>query len=91
MEITLFFILFETFLTITSPILSSLTLENCVKTVHLFPYSYRLEILITTYNWRSKHISTHFRCHFSNTCCRKKYFNYICREIQSILHPCFSV
>jgi len=60
-------------------------MENCAA----FSCSYRLEILITTYRWRSTHISTHFRCHFSNIYCRKKYFNYICRKMQNILHPCF--
>ena len=89
MEIALIFILHETFLRITKLILIVWHWRIVWETVQLFPYSYRLEILITTYKWRSTHISTHHRCYLPNVYCRKKYFNYICREIQNILHPCF--
>jgi len=42
-------------------------MKNCAA----FSFSYRMEILMTTYKWRSTHISTHVRYHFSNIYCRK--------------------
>jgi len=49
MEIALFCILHETFLRVTNLILSSLTLENFMKNCAAFSFSYRMEILMTTY------------------------------------------
>jgi len=49
MKIALFFILHETFLITMNLIFSSLTLENCMKNCAVLSYSYRSEILMTTY------------------------------------------
>ena len=71
MEIAVFFILHETFLRITNLILCCVTLETYEKLCSFF-----LFIWIGNFNghlqWRSTHIYTHFRCHFSNIYCRKK-------------------